>query len=566
MATATPVKALPLGEALVEQGLLRPDKLTEALAEHSRSGRLLGRVLLDMGLVTEEQIAKTLAVQFNVPYVDLRRFEVAHDTVQVLSELQARRYRALVLEDRGDTYLVGFVDPYDLRAQDEIATMLKRPIDVALLTNEQLIQTFDRIYRKTSQIKEFAKEVERDIDVVDIHAINVALTDEDAPVVKLLQTLFEDAAQIRASDIHIEPQEAKLVVRFRIDGVLHIQAEADPRIASALTVRLKLMASLDIGERRLPQDGRMTIKTKTQRFDVRMSTMPTEYGESIVLRLLMQEGGIIVLEHSGMPPDVLEKFNQLIHAPHGIVMVTGPTGSGKTTTLYGALHKLNKPSVKILTCEDPVEYRLPGLTQVQVNEKIDLGFARVLRSFLRQDPDIMLVGEIRDHETAEIAARAAMTGHLVLSTLHTNDAVSTAGRLLDLGLPPYMVASTLLGVVAQRLLRRICRYCAEPFKPRPEELEWVKHHLGGEIGKANFRHGKGCSRCNGIGYSGRTGIFEMLVMTAPLAAALHSGDSAKFESAAREQLGNNTLDRRAIDMALAGDTTVAEAMSVASAG
>jgi MSHA biogenesis protein MshE len=564
MATEMPTKVLSLGESLVEQRLLRTDKLRVALDESKRSGRMLGRVLVEKGMVTEEQIAKTLANQINVPYIDLRRFDVTHETVQTLSEIQARRFRALVLEDRADTYLVGFVDPNDLRAQDEIAMLVRRPIDVAMITNEQLIQTIDRIYRKTSQISEFAREVERDVDVVDIHAINVSLTDEDAPVVKLLQTLFEDAAQIRASDIHIEPQETKLVVRFRIDGVLHIQAEADRKIAPALTVRLKLMASLDIGERRLPQDGRMSVKTKTQRFDVRMSTIPTEFGESVVLRLLIQEGGVIALEQSGIPPEKLEKLNRLIQAPHGIVIVTGPTGSGKTTTLYGALHRLNKPGVKILTCEDPVEYRLNGVSQVQVNEKIDLGFARVLRAFLRQDPDIMLVGEIRDHETAEIASRAAMTGHLVLTTLHTNDAVSTAGRLIDLGLPPYMVASTLLGVVAQRLLRRICRYCSQPYKPAPDEMEWVKHHLGEDTSEMKFRHGKGCSRCNGIGYSGRTGVFELLVMTAPLAAAIHTGDSTAFEHAAREQLGDDTLGRQALDQVLAGDTTVSEARSVVS--
>jgi MSHA biogenesis protein MshE len=555
-----------LGTILVDQGLLTPERLGEALEEQRRTGRLLGRVLVENGFVTEEQLARTLATQLEVPYIDLRRYEVDFDTVRALSEMQARRFRGLVLEDRDDSYLVGLVDPFDLRAQDEISIVLKRPIDVALITNEQLVQTIDRIYRKTDQIGEFAKEVEREIEsdteLVDLGALNDSLQAEDAPVVRLLQTVFDDAVQVRASDIHIEPQEKKLVVRFRIDGVLHPQVEADPKIAGAVVVRLKLMAGLDIGEKRLPQDGRIAIKSGSRRLDVRMSTMPSQHGESVVMRILMAEGELIDLEQTGMPPPVFASFVKVLQAPHGIILVTGPTGSGKTTTLYGALQRLNDPRVKILTCEDPVEYRLPGLVQVQINEKIDLGFARVLRSFLRQDPDILLVGEIRDQETAQIAARAAMTGHLVLSTLHTNDAISTPARLLDMGVPGYMIASTLLAVVSQRLVRLICNYCSEPYSPRPEELEWVKHYAAGELAQAQFKRGKGCTRCNGVGYTGRSGVFEMLDMTAALAAVIHGNDPREFERAAREQLGRNTVGHRALEFVLAGKTTIAEAMQV----
>jgi MSHA biogenesis protein MshE len=322
------------------------------------------------------------------------------------------------------------------------------------------------------------------------------------------------------------------------------------------------MAGLDIAEKRLPQDGRIAVKSGARRLDVRMSTMPSQHGESVVMRILMREGELIDLEKTGMSAPVLAAFARVLKAPHGIVLVTGPTGSGKTTTLYGALQRLNDPGVKILTCEDPVEYRIPGLVQVQVNEKIELGFARVLRSFLRQDPDILLVGEIRDQETAEIAVRAAMTGHLVLSTLHTNDAISTPGRLLDMGVPGYMIASTVLAVLSQRLLRLSCRYCIEPYAPRPDELEWVKHHVGGEIAQAKFQRGKGCTRCNSVGYTGRTGVFEMIEMTAPLAAAIHGSDPREFERVAREQLGRNTVARRALELVLAGETTIAEAMQV----
>src|SRR5258706_13645490 len=555
-----------LGNLLVDQGLLTPEKLAEALTEQVRSGRLLGRVLVENRFVTEEQLARTLAGQLKVPYIDLRRYEVNFAIVRALTEAQARRFRSIVLEERADTYLVGMVDPFDLRAQDEISALLKRPVDVALITNEQLVQTIDRVYRKTELIGEFAKEVEREIanddQIVDLNALDDSSQAEDAPVVRLLQTVFDDAGQVRASDIHIEPGEKKLVVRFRIDGVLHPQLEADPRIASAVLVRLKLMAGLGLAEKRLPQDGRIAVRSGTRRLDVRMSTMPAQYGESVVLRVLMREGELIDLAKSGMPAHVFDGFGKVLRAPHGTVLVTVPTASGKTTTLYGALQRLNDPGVKILTCEDPVEYRIAGLVQVQINEKVDLGFARVLRAFLRQDPDVLLVGEIRDPETAQIAVRAAMTGHLVLSTLHTNDAASTPGRLLDMGVPGFMIASTVLAILSQRLVRLICRYCIEPYSPPPDELEWVKHYAPDQLAQAKFQRGKGCTRCNGVGYTGRTGVYEMLEMAAPLASAIHGSDSREFERVAREQQGRNTIARHALDLLFAGETSIAEAMQV----
>jgi MSHA biogenesis protein MshE len=560
-------KAQALGAALIEQGLLQPEQLSQALAEQKRTGQLLGKLLVDAGLLSEEQIAQAMARQLGLMYVDLRRFDVQPDIVQKLSELQARRFSAVVLEDRGDSCLVGVVDPTDLRSQDELAAVLKRPIDLATITNEQLTATIDRVYRKTEQIGAFAREVEREIGeqdhVVDLTSMGRAISDADAPIVKLLQTIFDDAARVNASDIHFEPQEHALVVRFRIDGVLHVQVEADPRITSALIVRLKLMAQLDIAERRLPQDGRITVKSGESRFDIRMSSMPTQFGESIVLRLLRQGTNRQGLKEI-LPAWEFGVFERAIHAPHGIVLVTGPTGSGKTTTLYAALETLNQPSVKILTAEDPVEYRLPGINQVQINERIELSFARVLRSLLRQDPDVLLVGEIRDNETADIAVRAAMTGHTVLSTLHTNDAPSTPVRLLDMGVPGYMIASTLRAVVSQRLLRVNCRYCSEPFDPPADERAWLEHHASvDELSLANFRKGRGCSRCNGVGFSGRRGVFEVLEMTQPLTEALQRADTQQIDKLARAQVGRNTLAHSAASMVLAGHSTVAEAMTIA---
>ncbi len=568
--STVPTKFAQLGSALVEQGYLSNKQLNEALAEQKRSGRMLGQVLVENSYVSEEQIARTLAAQKALPFIDLKRFEVNPDVVRVLTELQTRRFRAIILEDRGETYLVGLTDASDLRAQDDLSKLLKRPIDLALITNDQMMQTIDRIFRKTEQISTFAREVERDLErvdnVIDLSKIVASIDDLDAPVVKMLQTVIDDAAQAQASDIHIEPQENTLVVRFRIDGVLHTQVETDPKIAPALMVRLKLMAGLDIAERRLPQDGRMTVKSGNYKLDLRMSTMPGQFGESVVLRILMQNQtgqGLRDLESAGMSEQVFKKFDKAIQSPYGIVLVTGPTGSGKTTTLYSAVERLNHPGVKIVTCEDPVEYRIPGIVQVQVNDKIELTFARVLRSFLRQDPDILLVGEIRDGETADIAIRAAMTGHMVLSTLHTNDAISTATRLIDMGVAGFMIAATLKAVVSQRLLRIICQFCSQSYTPDVEEMEWLKHYLSDdEIAHGSFHHGKGCTRCNGVGYTGRIGVFEIMEMTAPLAAAIHKSDPQQFEKVAREQMGKDTLNYRALDLVLKGETTIIEAMSV----
>ncbi len=507
-----------------------------------------------------------------MPTLDLMRYDVDLKLARQLPETQARRHLALLLRDQGDSCLLGLADPNNLRAQDAISQLLKRPVDVVQVEKDALLATFDRVYGKTDQIGQFAREVERNIErdanIVDLDQMGTVLGDADAPVVKLLQTIFDHAAQVRASDVHIEPQEKRLVVRYRIDGALHVQAEADLKISSPLVVRLKLMAGLDIAEKRLPQDGRIAVRSGLHKLDVRMSTLPTLYGESVVLRILMQQQGLVALTDTGMDPQVFRSFESAIRAPHGIVLVTGPTGSGKTTTLYGALQMLNQPDVKILTCEDPVEYRMAGIVQVQTNDKIGLDFARVLRSFLRQDPDVIFIGEIRDQETAQIASRAAMTGHLVLSTLHTNDAVSTPGRLADMGIPAYLIASTLLAVVSQRLVRLSCTHCAAPYVPDAEETEWLLHSLALDAlpPEAKLVRGCGCNRCNGIGYKGRTGVHEILTMTPTLARTLRSGTLHDFESAAQAELAGSTISRRVLQLVLDGKTTIAEAMKTAAGG
>ncbi len=553
-----------LGEILVQQKLMTEDQLTIALAEQKRSGRKLGRVFIEKGFVTEEQISGALARQLNVPYINLKFYNLNADLVRLLPETQARRFRVLVMEDKGANLLVGMADPTDLFAYDEVSRIVKRNIELAVVNESELLLAIDRIYRRTDEITDFARELEQDLgdSVVDFGALALTPGLEEAPIVKLLQSVFDDAVQVRASDIHIEPQETRLYIRFRIDGVLHLQTEADIKIASALSLRLKLMSDLDISEKRLPQDGRFVTKVKQQRIDVRISTMPTQYGESVVMRLLNQSGTVLKLDAIGMPKAMLERFRAIIQRPNGLVLVTGPTGSGKTTTLYCALSELNSLEKKLITVEDPVEYRLPGINQVQVNDKIDLTFARVLRSSLRQDPDILLVGEMRDQETAQIGLRAAMTGHLVLSTLHTNDAVSTPLRLADMGVARYMIGSSLQAVLAQRLVRVICESCTEPYVLLPNEREWLTAELHDKVDKPSYVHGRGCSHCNGMGYRGRVGVYEMLEITQAVADAASHHDPAHFMKVATAQMAGNTLRRHAVTLVIQGKTTVSEAMRI----
>ena len=553
-----------LGEILIQQNLLSPEQLEQALVEQKRTGRKLGRVFIDSGFVTEKQISEALARQLNIPFIDLSQFNVQSQIVQKLPEAQARRFRAVLLEDRGSTFFVGMADPSDLFAYDELVRVLKRDIELAVVQESMLLQVVDRTYRLTDEISHLAMELQQDLGDNSLDFVSLATNDsaEEAPVVKLLQTIFDDAVQVRASDIHIEPQENKLHIRFRIDGVMHLQTQADMKIATALVLRLKLMSGLDISEKRLPQDGRFGIKVKSVPVDIRISTMPTQYGESVVMRLLIQNAGNFSLDKLGMPADMLERFRKLIHRPSGMVLVTGPTGSGKTTTLYAALNELNSHANKIITVEDPVEYRLPGINQVQVNEKIELDFARVLRTTLRQDPDIILVGEMRDEPTAQTGLRAAMTGHLVLSTLHTNDATTAPVRLIDMGAPRFMVAMSLLGVIAQRLVRTVCEHCKQPYTATPNEQLWLKQELGNTAPTQSFVHGKGCSHCNQTGYQGRVGVYELLEMNDELVEAANHQDTNTFIQKARMRMQGRTLRSQSIQLALEQRTTVAEIMRI----
>ncbi len=557
-------KKIKIGDLLMQNKVISENQLNSALAIQKKSGRKLGRVLIENNFIEEDKLLDFLSQQLQIPFVELRYYKFSPDTVRLLNETYARRFRTIVLEEKAGEYLIGMADPTDIFAYDEIARVLKRPLQLAVVRESDLLRTFDTVYRRTDEIIGFAEKLGEEMTANEFDLTDLAQTADvtDAPVVKLLQSMFEDAVQIGASDIHIEPQEAHLHIRFRIDGTLYLQTEADKKIAPTLMLRLKLISGLDISEKRLPQDGRFSVRVRDQAVDVRISTMPTQYGEAVVMRLLNQAGGFLTLDKLGMPPDMLARFREIIRRSNGMVLVTGPTGSGKTTTLYAALAEINTLEQKIITVEDPVEYRLPGITQVQVNEKIDLTFSRVLRSALRQDPDIILVGEMRDAETAHIGLTAAMTGHLVFSTLHTRDAASTLFRLVDMGTPKYMVASSVQVVLAQRLLRRVCESCSEPHNPTPQEVERLEHEGFQRDRWGTLLHGRGCSHCNGIGYSGRLGVYEMLEMTQLLVEAAAHHDSIRFMQAAREYMKGKTIIDHALEQMSLGHTSVAEVMRI----
>jgi MSHA biogenesis protein MshE len=552
-----------LGDLLVHEGIISEQQLNNALATQKQNGRKLGATLIELGYLTEDQLLQFLSQQLNVQFLDIAQRRIEPRVAQMLPEVHARRLRALVLEDRGESVLLGMSDPADLSSLDQIAPLLEpKLIEIAVVRESQLIEAFNNLYRRTQEIQSFAHQLQEEYEeteTIDFAALSTE-GEQDNTIARLLQSLFEDAVQVRASDIHIEPDEKVLRIRQRVDGVLQESVLQETGIAPALVLRLKLMASLDISEKRLPQDGRFQMKIKGRTIDVRMSTMPVQHGESVVMRLLDQSAGLLSLEETGMPPAIVARLRRIIQSPHGMVLVTGPTGSGKTTTLYGVLSELNQPGVKIITVEDPVEYRLPRINQVQINHKIGLDFAGVLRTSLRQDPDILMVGEMRDQETAEMGLRGALTGHLVLSTLHTNDAVTSTLRLIDMGAAPYLVASALRAILAQRLVRRVCQHCKQPYQPDELEQTWLKHFRA--PAGLQFWRGRGCQSCHYSGYKGRIGVFELLVLDKPLADALRRNDSEEFARIAYNSPNFSTLGTMALEYAQQGITSLDEVIRV----
>jgi MSHA biogenesis protein MshE len=557
------LKKIRLGDLLVQEGIISQQQLEDALQTQKESGKKLGQIFIDKGLISEKRLLQFVADQLDIDYIDLSQYQIDPEAAQALSESQARRFRAIPLKKKHDGhYQVGMADPTNVMAVDRLERILGTEVEPAVVAEEALLRALERLYTHNEEMNSLAEEIGEEMgEDQDEGLLEVRPGSEDAPVVRLINTLFTQAVRTGASDIHVEPDEKNLRIRFRLDGVLQERMKAERRVAGAVISRLKLMGGLDIAERRLPQDGRFNLTVEGHRIDVRLSTMPTSHGESAVMRLLDQSTGLIGLDELGMDPEIRTHFDRLIQTPHGIVLVTGPTGSGKTTTLYAALKEINQVDKKIITVEDPVEYQLPLINQVQVRPQIELDFARVLRTVLRQDPDIIMVGEIRDQETGSIAVRSALTGHLVFSTLHTNDAPSTATRLIDMGIEPFLVASSLRGVVAQRLVRRICESCKVPDDPSAAVLHGLRVDEA-ETAGVTFYRGEGCAECNNTGYRGRVGLYELMEVDPRVRDAIANNDRKALDRALEQQEAHKSLRESGIEKAKAGITSLEEVLRV----
>ncbi len=500
-----------LGEVLVEWGVVTPAGITEALEHGMNEGLRLGEALINLGLADEEDVTKALASQFDMEYIDLDRNMVVPAEIHSIPEELIKRHLVLPLsrDDEGRLKVI-ITDPLDLETLDMLRFRLNCEMEPVLAPKAKVRSFIDQFVRSNVSIDEAVNAFETEAGEVELDE-DEELDEEAAPIVRLVVMIISEAVKLRASDIHVEPMGNRLRVRYRVDGVCHERDNIPKRMQGPVINRLKIMAGIDLAEKRLPQDGRIQMKIAGEQVDFRVSALPAYHGESIVLRILRPESARVGIQSLGFEADDHARFQKIIKRPNGIFLVTGPTGSGKTTTLYSAMNELNRPDRKIITAEDPVEYRFSGINQVQVNDKIGLTFSSILRSMLRQAPNIILVGEIRDYEVAEIAIQAALTGHLVFSTLHTNDAPSAITRLIDMGVKPFLVASTIQAVMAQRLIRVSCKECKEPYDPDPRLLKTLGF-TDEEIANTTFLRGKGCSACGGTGYRGRQGIFELMEM------------------------------------------------------
>ena len=560
----------PLGEILVAQGVVPQERIAEALAVQAERGGRLGEILVSLKACSEEQVLKALATQLELPYqMRLAPEEISPELVKLVPINFAKQAKLMPLrvETDGDAHaLVAVADPLDSSALDSVRLLLGASVSPVLVPSQAILDCINSVYdRAANEAEQLVGDLEAgDLDMV-AHELeepqDLLDSSNEAPIIRLVNSLLFRAAKERASDIHIEPQEKDIGVRFRVDGVLQEVIRPPKRFQNSIASRVKIMGGLNIAEKRLPQDGRIRVKLAGRDIDIRLSTTPTVFGERIVMRLLDKSSVLLDLAEIGMDKGQLAAMESLIHKANGIVLVTGPTGSGKTTTLYAALSKINRPDLNIMTIEDPVEYQLKGISQTPVSPKIDLTFANGLRSFLRQDPDVIMVGEIRDRETAEIAIQASLTGHLVFSTVHTNDAAGAITRLIDMGVEAYLVGSSLIGVLAQRLVRVLCKECREAYLPTPEELKEIGLAADKQKPRMIYRP-KGCEVCNGTGYRGRTGIYEiMLVDDAIRELSVKKVDSGSIKRAA-VQKGMRTLMEDGASKVLRGITSVAEVLSV----
>jgi type IV pilus assembly protein PilB len=556
------------GELLLRENLITRDQLEQAIAQQKADGGHFGTILTKLGLVKEEDVSRCLGAQYGIPYIDLDTQTIAPEVIRLIQPGIVQKHLVIPVAKAGTTLTIAMADPTNVFAVDDIKFMTGLKIELVVATESAIRRAIDRYYDSSETLQTVIASIEdAGMEVMEeqedghptISDLRQAV--EEAPVVKLVNLILAEAIKKGASDIHAEPYEKVFRVRFRIDGVLYEVMTPPMSLKNAIVSRLKIMADLDISERRLPQDGRMKVKYKGREVDFRVSTLPTLFGEKVVMRLLDKSNLKLDISALGFAPKALADFEEAIRAPYGMILVTGPTGSGKTTTLYSALDRLNQPGTNIMTAEDPVEFNLKGINQVQIRENIGLNFAAALRSFLRQDPDVIMVGEIRDHETAEIAVKAALTGHLVLSTLHTNDAPSAVTRLLNMGVEPFLVASSVILILAQRLLRRICMHCRAPVTVPPHAL--VDIGLPSEaVASTTCYKGNGCEACSGTGYKGRIAIYEVMVLSPELRDMVLSGTSALEIKRGASQQGMRTLRVSGLEKLQEGITTVEEVVRV----
>jgi len=563
-----------LGDLLVREGLIDNEQLTRALQEQKGSNDKLGSILVKLSFVTEENLIAFLSRQYGIQSITLSQLDIDPDVLKLVPEQIARKYEVLPVKLQGNTLTLAMGDPTNVFALDDVGFMTNLQVIPAVASQAAIRQAIDRSYdSKGGGIADIVSEMEgaaADVELVEgdeeaaaskVDVFELKESADEAPVVRLINMILVDAIRRGASDIHLEPYEKVFRVRFRVDGVLHEIMTPPKRLEAALTSRVKIMASLDIAERRLPQDGRIKLRFNQREIDFRVSTLPTIYGEKTVMRILDKDSLQLDLTMLGFDSWSLEQFTKAIHNPYGMILITGPTGSGKTTTLYSAIHTINSPDINIMTAEDPVEYNLRGVNQVQINEEIGRTFASALRAFLRQDPDVILVGETRDLETAQIGIRAALTGHLVLTTLHTNDCPSTVARLLDMGIPPFLVSSSLTLILAQRLGRKVCKDCKQPYDADEETLVPYGHVPQG-LGKISFYKGKGCATCNFTGMKGRVAIYEVMPINQDIRDLIIRNAPAVEIGEAAQRQGMRTLRQNALQKVIDGGMTIEEVLRV----
>jgi type IV pilus assembly protein PilB len=563
-----PAKRLKIGDILIQSNYITPAQLQEALTEQQKSGERLGNILVHFGHITEQMLIEVLEFQLGIPHVVLAKRKIDPETLGSIPEQLAKKYKVFPVERTDNRLVLGMVDPQNVFAMDELRLTLGLEIQPVIITEEDWNRALSQYYGISSSVEEVFKDLDIEIEKEEEEqttADELAMV-EDAPIVRLVNLVITQAVKERASDIHIEPAEKELMIRYRVDGRLRQVMTSPKNTQAAIVSRIKIISGMNIAEKRVPQDGRIQMRVEGAPIDLRVSCIPTVYGEKVVMRILFKSNIMVKLEQLGFLPGTLEKFRSVYKNPHGIILVTGPTGSGKSTTLSAVLNELNSPEENIMTVEDPVEYQIPGINQVQVNVKAGLTFALALRSFLRQDPDIIMVGEIRDAITAQIATQAALTGHLVLSTLHTNDAPSTITRLIDMEIEPFLVASTVIGILAQRLIRAVCQSCKEPYLMTEDHIYYqaVRENMPDvPPEKLLFFKGKGCRQCNNTGHAKRLAIHEVLIIDQDLRVLISKNVPSNDLKMAAVANGMKTLFQDGLAKALNGKTSIEEIVKAA---